>query len=224
MLDVQLEFSRKLHKTASKAELQRLLESAAPILAQVLGERIRDRVRRRGDTAGQHVEDWNDRYGPVLVSGRYPGASSGVETASGARLFESNRAFHRATGAQLGRYSMAGLSRVIASPTLVHLQFRGRSEGQDARVINGRSRPLKASNALKAWTVFRTKRVHLLALSDEELRAVEVGMVHNAALAVGSALPVQWDGVGPAASTEAIFRQLLRQPRGQPIGDTSAGV
>lgn len=224
MLDIQLEFSRKLHRAASKDELQRLLDGAAPVIAQVLGERIRDRVRRRGDTAGQHVADWDDRHKPVLVSARYPGANAGVETASGARMFASNRDFHRAIGAQLGRFSMKGLSRVIASPTLVHLQFRGRSEGQDARVINGRSRPLRVSNALKAWTVYARKRVNLLALSDEEARAIEAGMVQNAALAVSAALPVEWEGRGPGASTEAIFRALLRQPRAQPLGDVGPGV
>lgn len=216
---IEVEVITELSRRASRGDVKRILEGVAPTIAQVLGERIRRRVVERGDVGGQHVSDWSD-FSPMLVSARYPGAGRGALTKSGARLFKSNRAFHLALGRRLGAYSMAGLSRVIVSAELVHLKFRGRSEGQDARIIAGRSRPLRVSNALKAWTVYAKKRVHLLAPSTEEFSLLNTAMVHSAAVGVSIALPVQWQGQGPAGSSvEEICRRILQTPRGTPLSD-----
>lgn len=214
MIEIITEVGRGLTKKGGES-VERALEGACAVIARVMGERIKERVSRHGDVAGQAVTDWDDTYEGVLVSARYPGAERGKLTRSGARLFKTNRDFHIAIGARRGHYSMEGLSRVIMTPTLVHLRFRGRSEGQNARIINGKSRPLRISNALKAWTVYTQKRVHLLAMSEVELAAVESAVTHAAALAASNVLPIEWKGEGPGgASVEAVIRRALQRPAG----------
>lgn len=224
MIEITTEVGRGLTKRGLP-DIRQALEGAAAILASVLGETIKRRVTEQANTAGQNVTDWDTRFKSVMVSARYPGADRGELMRSGARRFETNKAFHTALGRRLGAYSMAGLSRVIATPTLVHLQFRGRSEGQDGRIIAGKSRPLKVSNALKAWTVFAQKRVNLLAMTEGELRAIESGITHTAALGISSMFAVQWSGGGPGGdSTEAIFRTAFGMPRGSPLPDAAPGM
>lgn len=196
---VKVEFSKRL--VSSGADLAQVEQQLAPSITAALGEAIDERVFQRGDLAGQRFPGW-DRDGPKLVSSRYPDRASGHETRSGAEFFPSSVEYHRENGTRPGTYvttggMRSGLSSVVTTPTLCKLLFRGRSEGQDARIINGKSRPLKVSNALKAWTVLEKHGVNVLALAESELVGIGVGVVHAAAAGVSVTLPVKWEGQPP---------------------------
>lgn len=226
MISITTEVGRGLAKRG-ETDVRKALDGAAAVLAMVLGETVKRRVSEQANVAGQRVSDWDAAFKGIMVAARYPGADKGVATRSGARRFETNKAFHEAIGSRLGAYPMTGLSRVIRSSTSVDLLFRGRSEGQDGRIINGKSRPLKVSNALKAWTVREKKNVNLLAMTEDELRAIEAGIAHTVAFGISGQLPVEWQaqGAGAAAgSVEAIFRTFFRTPRGAPLPDAAPGM
>lgn len=153
-----------------------------------------------------------------FVSARYPDRASGRVVKSGAEMYDSSDAYHRANGTRPGTYATtggmwSGLSRVVWSTTRVDLMFRGRSDGQDARIIDGKSRPLKVSNALKVWTVLAQHGVNVLGLSQQELVQLSEGCVYAAVAGVSTQLPVKWEGTVPTGDVEQIFRQSFRVQR-----------
>lgn len=226
MLSVKTEISRgmtrRLTQTGRTAES--IDAGLAAALAGAMGASIRERVERQGDLAGQFAPDWDESHRPRLVSARYPDKATGKEHRSGARLFRSSKAYHEEAGARRGHYSVsggmwAGLSRIIWSDRRVELRFRGRSEGQEARVVNGKSRPLKVNNALKAWTVLDKHGVSLLALHDRELVATVAGLERAIAVRVARQLPIVWSaGPGRSEDLGEIFRDAFRVRTEVPTG------
>lgn len=200
MISVVLTEVRKGASKRAGGDMQAVLGSLAAAIVGPLGVAIRARVRDRADLAGQPVKSWDTRYKNVLVSGRYPGASGkGQTTKSGAIRFHDSQTMHEALGARRGSYSVSGgmwdgLTRIVITPTLVTLQFRGRSEGQEARIKNGKQRPLRVNNALKAATVLQQHGVNLLALNETELAAIGLGCISSIALGINNVLEVEWQG------------------------------
>lgn len=219
MLRVKVEISRGLVKKLGAAEAAKVASKLTPGLARNLGGAIRERVQGSGNLAGQPVPDWDDTYKPKLVSARYPDGVTGKQTASGAELFTSARAYHSERGTRRGTMSVtggnwAGLALVIWNEVRSELRFRDRSEGQDARVINGKSRPIKVNNALKAWTIFNKWRVQFMALSERELQAVTTSATEVTALIAASIIPINFTRGGPPGlDVDAIFKRALGNAR-----------
>lgn len=210
-------------------DMKAVTSGLGAVLTLALGGAIRGRVEGRADTAGQGSKTWDTRYKHTLVSPRYPGVSGrGDDTLSGARAFKNNEEFHRAMGARPGSYSVSGgmwdgLSRIVITPTLVTLEFRGRSESQDPnirarrrRIVSSKAarsprgastaKGLKINNTLKAGTVLNQHGVNVLALSESELGAIGAGVVSAMAWGIGSMLDVEWSGERVRGdSLESIF-------------------
>lgn len=234
MFEIKTEIARGLSaslKTSgmSPEAVERLIPVAA---AGALGEAVRRRVEERGDLAGQTFPGWERlhegqdgkmRGRRKFVSARYPDKASGRVVKSGAEMFDSSDDYHRANGTRPGTYATtggmwSGLSRVVWSAKRTDVMFRGRSPGQDARLINGKSRPLKVSNALKAWTVHQQHRVNVLAVTVEELAQLTEGCMLAAAAGISNVLQVEWTGAGPPSDVAGIFKGVLRVQREVPAG------
>lgn len=197
-IDVKFEVSKKLRD--SGADIEQVMDELAPSIGRALGIAIKGRVMERGDLAGQAFPGY-DAEGVRMVSGRYPATSGrGKDSSSGARVFRSSVDMH--AGTRPGSYNVSGgmwsgLTLMALTPTLVRLLFRGRSEGQDPRFLNGKSRPIKVSNALKVWTVLEKHGVNVLQISEDELARMGNGTVQAIAASVEIDLPVEWSGQAP---------------------------
>lgn len=209
-LDLKIELGKKLQ--SGGATVDTVIDELAPAIGSALALAIRGRVAERGDLAGQAFPGYSTKKG-LAVSGRYPVIAEGKSSPSGADWFPSSAAFH--AGVIPGSYNVsggmwAGLTMMVLTPTLVRLLFRGRSEGQAPRFMNGKSRPIKVSNALKAWTVMDKHHVNLLAISEQELDRIGLGATRAVAMGVGGELPVEWEGVPPPkASVSAILSAAI---------------
>lgn len=232
MFEIKTEIGRGLAaslKTSgmSPEAVERLIPVAA---AGALGEAVRRRVQERGDLAGQRFPGWDSliegddgvrRGRRKFVSARYPDKASGRILKSGAELFDSSEDYHRANGTRPGTYSTtggmwSGLSRVVWSVRRTDIMFRGRSPGQDARVIKGKSRPLKIENTLKAWTVLKQHGVNVLSVTVEELARLTEGCMLSAAAGIANVLPVEWDGSRPPSDVGGIFKGVMQVQRELP--------
>jgi hypothetical protein len=225
MLSIKTEIGRGFQ--ANGPDLAAVERLVAPSIAGALGEAIRLRVQQRGDLAGQAWSGYDDSHRPFLTSAKYPDHATGAKHWSGAERFKDSAEYHAAAGVRRGSFSVtggmwSGLSRVIHSPYRADIMFRGRSDGQNARILKGKSRPIKESNALKAWTVMNKAGVNILALSDAELHAVGEGVGLAAARGVSNAIAVQWQGPPPPVDVAAIFRQAFRVQREIPAGAPGA--
>lgn len=209
-LELKMELGKKLRD--SGATVDQVMDELAPAIGSALALAIRGRVAEHGDLAGQRFPGYSTKKG-FAVSGRYPAGMPGKEGPSGAEFLPSSADFH--AGVTPGSYNVSGgmwsgLTMMVLTPTLVRLLFRGRSEGQDPRFRNGKSRPIKVSNALKAWTVMDKHGVNLLALSEQELDRIGIGVTRAVAMGVGNELPVEWEGQGPPrASVSAILSAAI---------------
>lgn len=221
MFSIKTEVGRGLTKKAAAGgvTIDSVLEGLAAELAGALGVAIRTRVQGRGDVGDQSVPDWDSRYTGYVVSPRYPKHGGGLKLGSSALWYATSLAFHSRVGAKRGHYSVsggmwAGLSRVINTPTLAYVKFRGRSFGQNAHVKRNKgqklvSRGIKENNALKAWTVLNKHGVNVLALSEEEFAAIGVGVLESMALGVTGELPVTLDRPLAGSSPAQIIRYHL---------------
>lgn len=213
---MKIELSRGISKRGPEAA-GKVLDSLPASLGRALGGAVRERVSERGDLAGQVPRDWDPSFKPFVISARYPDTvSSGKTHWSGAELWPSSHDYHVAAGAQRGAYKVsggmwAGLALVLWSEVKADIMFRGRSEGQSPRIVNGKSRPIKVSNALKAWTVLRVHRVLLLAISERELSAITDATTQSVALAVQQMMAVKWTQGSPTSvDVGEIFRRALQ--------------
>lgn len=223
-IDVKFEVSKKLRD--SGADIEQVMDELAPSIGRALGIAIKGRVMERGDLAGQAFPGYaEERFFksdkgrayrlPYYVSGRYPVPFPGQPSRSGAAIFKSSAEMHRAAGTRPGSYNVSGgmwsgLTLMALTPTLVRLLFRGRSEGQDPRFLNGKSRPIKVSNALKVWTVLEKHGVNVLQISEDELARMGNGTVQAIAASVEIDLPVEWSGQAPPhASTADILSAAI---------------
>lgn len=226
MIGLELKFELGKALRDSGTDVEQTMDELAPSIGKALALAIRGRVMEHGDLAGQAFPGYaEERFfksnsgrafrEPYYVSGRYPIPLPGVPSRSGAAIFKSSAEMHRAAGVRPGSYNVSGgmwngLTLMVRTPTLVQLLFRGRSEGQDPRFLNGRSRPLKASNALKAWTVLNKHGVNVLAFSQDELERIQAGVVQAIAAGISRDLPVEWAGEAPPnASVSAILSVAL---------------
>lgn len=200
-------------------DMETLLSGVGPSIAAALGAAIHQRVVVRQDLAGQVALPSDDDPPPKYVSPKYPdglaGEPTGLHQKSVTRLgnkkFRTPATYYRRVGRKIGTGvtggMMSGLSRLIATPTLTKLVFRGRSQGQAPRIRRGKAAPIKENNALKAWTLYDKRGVNPLALAESELEAIGVGCVQIAAHATGAALDVQWSE--PLAPVPEVFRRAL---------------
>lgn len=229
MLDVKVELSKGM--VASGATVEQALDQVVPATATALARAVRARVQDRGDLAGQAFPGWDDiveddkgvkRGRRKFTSAKYPDKARGKLVPSGAEMFDSSAAYHRANGTQRGTYSTtggmwSGLSAVVWSRYKADVLFRGRSDGQDPRFVPGPdggavSKPLKVSNALKAWTVINKHRVNILALSERELVGIGAGVVQVTAGAIAVEMPVEWGGTLPASGqsvSDTLYRAIV---------------
>ncbi len=220
MLEIKLEVSKALLRQG--ATVAQVEQELAPSIAKALALAIKGRVSTRGDLAGQRFPGYDSTEhnaksalasrGMFPVSGRLPNRG-GKETKSGAVWYASSEAMHRAFGVVDGSYNVtggmwAGLTEMIMTPTLVRMLFRGRSEGHAPRFVNGKSRPIKVSNSLKAATVLQQHGVNLLALSERELEGVGRGVTLAMAAGISVQLPVKWEGQAPPSGD--LFAVLSR--------------
>lgn len=203
--------------------MESILSQAGPSIAAALGVAIHQRVAVRQDLDGQVATpsdeaDSEGRAPPKYVSPKYPDGVEGDadksgnhRTKAGNKRFKVPAEYYRRVGRKLGTGvtggMMDGLARLIATPTLTKLVFRGRSQGQEGRMRGGRARPRKENNALKAWTLFYHRNVNVLAVTQAELEAIGVGTTHLVAHAATSVLDVQWAGVLPPP--EDVYRRAL---------------
>ncbi len=222
MLAIKTEFSRALRaRSEARGEDVRTMEQRiGPALAGALGPAIRQRVSLTGNLAGQSFPGWDEWRKPKMVSAKYPDGGlrmSGPkrEHRSGAIYYRDSRTYHEFINAKRGAYMVSGgmwggLSRVLWSPRLTTLSFRGRSDGQDPRIINGKSRPLKVNNAFKAWTVFAKHDINVLALTEREFNALLTGSISSLVYSLDNSLPIDWRGlVARGGTPELAFASAL---------------
>lgn len=216
MIVIKTEIGKALAKSAADEVARAESGLAAGIIGALL-ERIRARVEKDGDLAGQRFPGYSEHYYPHYVSPDYPDStkSAAINKGSGARIYGfktdpetgkrrpfSAAEYHELNRTKRGSYApsggmWAGLSRVISTPTLVHGQFRGRSPGQSPWAHSGRNRSARTTrinNALKVWTVLAKHNVNVLAFSDEELDAVRDGAIVTLGAAITKAWSVGWEG------------------------------
>lgn len=213
----------KALRTEAGPDLEKVEQSLSAQIARYLGSAIRERVQGRGDLGGQRFPGWHDGpRGPKRVSAKYPDRAQGTVAKSGAEVFKTSLAYHTANQTKPGTYSptggmWAGLAAVVASFWRAEVAFRGRSDGQDARIIGaawhssaGKSKPVKVSNALKAWTVLAKHDVVLLKPTDAELEVIAEAVGVSAAVAIGRELDVKWNGQAPPrGDLDTLFARLF---------------
>lgn len=221
MITIQTEVGRKLrNRETGLPNVAAVEASMAAQIARYLGGAIRARVQGTGDLAGQAWPGWSERGGKY-TSTRYPDKATGKQLGSGAEVFKNSLVYHRAAGSLPGSYSVtggmwAGLSAVVQSTVRSLITFRGRSDGQDPRWLNGKSRPIKVNNALKAWTVFEKHKVNVLRTTAQEMAAVTEAVTISIGAAVGRELDVEWSGPtmdidfsGPQGAPAAVFAAVF---------------
>lgn len=220
---IEFEVGKAL-RTKDGPDLEKVEQSLAAQIARYLGSAIRERVQERGDLAGQRFPGWDPGpRGPKRVSAKYPDKAQGTIAKSGAEVFKTSLAYHTANQTQPGTYSTTGgmwrgLFAVVRNLWLSEVEFRGRSDGQDARIIGaswhssaGKSKPLKVENKLKAWTVGKQHGVNVLLPNARELAAVSEVIGVSVAAAIGQGLEVQWRGEAPPkADLDAIFAKIFQ--------------
>lgn len=222
---IKLEFSRASH--AQRGGAAGVYRRSGGLILQVLGDRIKKRVSKRGDVAGQPVAAYPTGP-PIAVNPNYP-VSGGKVREDGLRVFESSRELHRTT--RLGTFWVtggmwSGMSVVVGTKTSV-IRFRGRSHGQESKVLRYRFRErvggkalfdvarrsrAKIPNARKAAAVFTSRGISLLALSQQELGSLTgalLAAVVRSTVAVGPAA-VTWQGVVTDKMTREVFKRLRR--------------
>lgn len=214
MFKVKLETPRKLQ---GRPDAIARWERSVPVaMAAALAEEIKRRVQGRGEIVRVYMPA--SRPGR-LVSPRYPGASAGTLTRSGARRFASDDAFRTAIGSRPNHFSPSGgmwdgSSVVSRGMRAAENIFRGRSEGQDPgffRYKSGKTaaRGRKVDNALKVWTVLEKAGVNVLEITDAEFAAVEAALVATLGRAVVSALGREVKLSGMSPKSHPVFQRLF---------------
>lgn len=224
MIRVKIEVAPGLRKRG-KTTMRQAISSLAAGIALELAQAAKRRVMRRGDLGDQRFPGWTTsqkrsrRPRPKYVSPRYPDIATGEITRTGSERFARNDLYYQLNGTIPGSYDntrgrgmWSGFTTMVRGTTFAENLFRGRSEGQESRIRGGKVRPIKESNALKAWTVLNKHGVHVHAPSDRELEAVAYGVTEAMAIGVGAHLEVRWRGKGPQAAEalEAIRFALRR--------------
>lgn len=234
---VKLEFSRASH--GQRGGAFGVYKRTGGVILQVLGARIKRRVVRRGDLAGQPVAPYPAGRRKI-VNARYPISGGREETGgrlirrgAGVKVFESSRDMHRST--RLGSFWVTGgmwggYSLVVGTKTS-QLRFRGRSPGQEVRLLRFRGSDSRfrferreggqalfearvsgaqVPNARKAGAVFTSRGISLLAISNRELAGLSGGLIMSvvrSVVAVGPAA-VEWQGVTTDEMAKEVFRRL----------------
>lgn len=226
MISIKTEVGAAL-RNDNGPDLEAVEKSMAATVALHLGSAIRQRVQERGDLGTQRFPGWSTSTRPKRVSAKYPDrAPAGTLAKSGARVLQmTNAEYHEANATKRGAYSTtggmwSGLSAVIRNIWLADLMFRGRSQGQSARVLDakwqsagGRSRPIKETNSLKAWTVKYMHGVNVLLPTAEEYEIVGEAGVLAVAGALGRRFQIKWDGTKPPdVDVATIFSRLFQVP------------
>lgn len=236
MLELKTEFGRGFGKYVASGGIspEAAMELVPTAGAGALGAAVRHRVQTRGDLAGQRFGGYDDTRKPYLVSAKYPDGAQGDGHWSGAEKFQTSAEYHKRAGVLLGSFSVtggmwSGLSRVVMSTRRTDILFRGRSDGQNARIVrkfttnefggrtgSAKSKPLKVSNALKAWTVASKAGINLLMISESELVSFANAAGLVMASSISSVLAVEWDGMAPPTDIAPIFRSAFNVPRDLP--------
>lgn len=227
MIAYKVEISRYAVKQGvTPASIMRsIIGNAVPHLATA----IRTRVQQRGDLAGQRFPGWSQRARFLATAPGYPDQADSQPGPSGAEFYRPASSYHTANRTVPGSYATSGgmwggYSTIYNSATAATIAFRGRSIGRDpnfkrrafGRAKKGQPRQtrqmakaLKVNNAFKAWTVFAKHGVNVLLPSDRERQAFAAGMVSAYAYALGSVLPITWQGgtVQPLPPDQAFARQ-----------------
>lgn len=192
-----------------------VLDQIAQGAAVALCEAIRERVTRRGDLAGQRPPPPSNS--PVSVPPVYADGVAGEITESGLERHESRARWQARAGVIPGSYDVSGGMWRGLEPRPVRaresvIRFEGSSLGQVADVVEGVAVPRMVPNATKARTVLEAHGVNPLALSEQELSAIERGVVQALGAAMATHLPVTWR-VAPTSATGGVvevFRAALR--------------
>jgi hypothetical protein len=234
---IKIEFTRA--SVGARGGPMRVYRRTGGAILQVLAGQIKKRVTRRGDLAGQPVQAYPSGS-PRIVNAAYPISGGSEEVGgrvvrrgAGVKVFKSSRDLHRTT--RLGSFNVtggmwSGMSVVVGKTSAI--RFRGRSAGQEVKLLKFRGSDsrfrferreddavffearvsrAKVSNALKAATVFSSKDVSLLAISQRELASLTGGLIAGTAraiIAIGPAA-VQWQGAVTDEMTREVFRRLL---------------
>ncbi len=214
MLEVRVEAPKRLRDDPEA--LRRWESGAALVMTRAVAAQVRHRVQDLGQPADPYRGP-DDSFKGVLVSPRYPGVS-GQPTRSGAIAFATHAAMYSALGARSGSFAPSGgmwdgLSARSKSVTRGQASFRGRSEGQDPAFFayasgKVKARGRKVTNALKAASVLSSTGINLLAITDDEFRAIESAVVAEIAqrgvAALGFAAQVKLRGI----SSDELYRRL----------------
>lgn len=232
---IKIEFQRSA--LGARGGARAVYKRTGGTILQVLGATIKKRVTKRGDLAGQPVAAYPTGP-PIAVNDRYPISGGELRDEGGKfRVFKSSRELHRTT--RLGSFwvtgGMWGGFSVVVGPKTSQLRFRGRSHGQQSRILRfafaervdrnegpglvggratfrvARRSRAKISNALKAASVFRSRGVSLLAISQQELASLTEGLIAGTVRAITAVGPaaVEWKGAITDKMTREVFRRLL---------------
>lgn len=211
MFDIKIEMPRP--KPGRALPRQGAEHSAVVGLARLIRQR---RIRTARGPEGRAPQY---KGGRKVVSPRYPEARGGeVSERSGARIFESSKAFHDAASAESGSGFVSGgmwdgLSLLVRSGTRSRLAFRGRSEGQDPNVKTYKSGKTKAkgkkqSNALKAGTLLQSQGYNVIEPEDREVEGLSWAIAEVIRQDMIAELPLSDPGSNYAISREA--NRILR--------------
>jgi hypothetical protein len=184
---VKIEFTKKAALAGDPVGTWR---RAGGVVAAALAKRIRERVTKRGNLAGQAFSGYSGKH-PRFVNPRYP-IPGGEISGSGLKVYESSHVMHKRAGTRHGSFRVTGgmwggLSVGVTGKSSV-IRFRGKSHGQEVRTLirktkrfrggarQGRVSLAKPSNALKAASIWRSLKINPLALSTYEVGAIAEGV------------------------------------------------
>lgn len=222
-VSVQIEGERRPGRTVPQ-----VLDGMAEGIAAAWLDVVQDRVRTRGDLAGQHAPPPSQSplsVPPVYADGvgaRWRSAPRRARrrevTESGLERHDSRAEWQARAGVVRGSYDVSGGMWGGARVTPRGLRdawisFEGQSVGQVADVVEGVAVPRMVSNSEKAATVLEAHGVNILALSEAELAGMARGVALALAQGVATQLPVTWTTPLPAEAMGAIaeiFRQSMR--------------
>lgn len=210
-VSVQIEGERRPGRTVPQ-----VLDGMAEGIAVAWLDVVQDRVRKRGDLAGQHAPP--PSQSPLSVPPVYADGVGGEVTESGLERHDSRAEWQARAGVVRGSYDVSGGMWGGARVTPRGLRdawisFEGQSLGQVADVVEGVAVPRMVANSEKAATVLEAHGVNILALSEAELAGMARGVALALAQGVATQLPVTWTTPLPAEAMGGIaeiFRQSMR--------------
>lgn len=239
MFDLSIKIEKPRASNSDPDAYRRFYEGGMTALAAVLAARLKRRVGVEGRPTRLPAPYPNDKR-PKYVSASYPD-QGGKLTKRGTIYYRNSAEFHRRVRGgtfDVSRGMWSSLS-VVQGQRNARIVFRGRSPGQNplygtakqyealkaggkkgaraqATIAKRAARGRQVSNALKAATIYKSKRVNVLDPTAEEIGATMDAVTTFLASRLGAQvdLDLRWYGDQPkSVLARAMFSALANPAR-----------